>query len=312
MFHPSLRSPRAFSLVELLVVIAIIGTLVALLLPAVQMARESGRRTSCANNLKQLGLAAQQFHDVNHRFPPGYLGPIPHGHFLNHQQDNQYTGVLAYLLPFVEQQSVHSRLELESDVKINGPPWWKGSAVTLNAARTKIKSFLCPSTDVDRYQDGVTVAINISAGASRPLLQLISLQLEAGLNNYLGVAGYGGNVPGFTTYEGVFSNRSKCRLSEITDGTSNVFLFGEATGGRDEEDNVRYTSHTWMGSGIMLTDWALTSKDFDGFNSDHPNVVQFCFADGSVRRVSTAIDINTFIAISGIHDGDQVSFDAVH
>src|SRR5437899_3833187 len=74
----SIQNPRGFTLVELLVVIAIIGVLVALLLPAVQSARESSRRTACTNNLKQIGLANHVFNDVNNRFPPGHLGLFPH------------------------------------------------------------------------------------------------------------------------------------------------------------------------------------------------------------------------------------------
>src|SRR2546423_10314875 len=100
------RARLGFTLVELLVVIAIIGVLVALLLPAVQSARESGRRMSCANNIKQLGVAAHNFHDVFGRLPPGWLGQMPPSTWNSHQTDNQYIGVLAHLLPYLEQQNV--------------------------------------------------------------------------------------------------------------------------------------------------------------------------------------------------------------
>src|SRR6186997_2133216 len=105
-------SRKGFTLVELLVVIAIIGVLVALLLPAVQAAREAGRRTSCSNNLRQVGLAAHQFNDVYERLPPGYLGPMPHDTWPAHMNDNQYVGSLAYLLPFAEQKQVYDLIDV--------------------------------------------------------------------------------------------------------------------------------------------------------------------------------------------------------
>jgi type II secretory pathway pseudopilin PulG len=301
-------------LVELLVVIAIIGTLVALLLPAVQSARESSRRTNCANNLKQLGLAAHNFHDQYQRLPPGYLGPMPHDTWNNHQSDNQYLGVLAHLLPYVEQQAVYGSLQLYTDVKVKDHPWWNGGSVTTTAARTKIKSFLCPSTDPYRHESGTTAAINIYPSAGSLWIQIISFvpsesSLAFGRNNYLGVAGYFGNIPGQTTYEGVFSNRSTCRLSEISDGTSNVFMFGESTGGKD--GNRRQYGNTWAGAGIMVTAWDFSIKTWNAFSSEHGNMVQFCMTDGSVRKVSTTIDRNNFIYISGKNDARQAIFDAV-
>src|SRR5262245_24432003 len=101
-FHPPCGkcSRSAFTVAELLVVIAVVGILMALLLPAVQYARETSRRASCASNLRQIGLAATAFHDAHKRLPPGYLGPSPHDDWNRHQTDNQYVGSLAYLLPY--------------------------------------------------------------------------------------------------------------------------------------------------------------------------------------------------------------------
>src|SRR6188508_2541824 len=110
------RKSPAFTLVELLVVIAIIGVLVALLLPAVQSARESARRMQCANNLKQLGLAAHGFHDINNRFPPGTLGPTPiysRTQFSSTAGGHQLLGTLAHLLPYMEQINVYSLINTD-------------------------------------------------------------------------------------------------------------------------------------------------------------------------------------------------------
>jgi prepilin-type N-terminal cleavage/methylation domain-containing protein len=111
-----MRNPRqAFTLVELLVVVAVIGMLVALLLPAVQAAREAARRTQCQNRLKQLGLAAHMFHDTHRRLPPGYLGPDEPIPVPPVSDFRQFVGTLPYLLPQMELSQVHDRIEVELD-----------------------------------------------------------------------------------------------------------------------------------------------------------------------------------------------------
>jgi prepilin-type N-terminal cleavage/methylation domain-containing protein len=320
------RPPSGFTLVELLVVIAIIGTLVALLLPAVQIVRESARQTQCCNNLRQLALAAHEFHDSNHCFPPGSLGRFSPNENLGGPEtpgyNNQRIGALVYLLPYVEQPFLFGQLNLKTDVKVKDRPWWDSDVATLRAARTKIKLFLCPSTDAYRHHpESLFCETFTLLFRGNPLYSATTYEggvetdfefyMDWGRTNYLGSAGYIGNLQGFTTYEGVFSNRSKCRMSEITDGTSNVFLFGETEGGYYDR-NVRDGGHTWIGCGIMVTAYGLTTKDFNTFHSQHGNAVQFALADGSVRKVSRTIDYDTFIYIGGKDDGKQVSSDAVH
>jgi prepilin-type N-terminal cleavage/methylation domain-containing protein len=105
----SLRT--GFTLVELLVVISIIGLLIALLLPAVQAARESARRMNCSSNLRQLGLASAQFHDTFRRYPPGYLGVQPHSYVpCQANTPSQYVGTLPFLLPYLEAGAIYDRI----------------------------------------------------------------------------------------------------------------------------------------------------------------------------------------------------------
>src|SRR5205085_2015079 len=121
-------------------------------------------------------------------------------------------------------------------------------------------------------------------------------------------------IPGNSSTEanaGIFSNRTTCRLSEISDGSSNVMMFGETTGGKVQGTNRRQYGHTWIGSGALVTAWDFSTTEVRSFSSEHPNVVQFCFADGSVRKVSTNIDHDNFVYISAKSDARQPSFDAV-
>ena len=106
------RGRAAFTLVELLVVITIIGILIALLLPAVQAAREAARRSQCCNNLKQIGLAAHNFENAMRRFPPGYLGPIPQAAY---SYGGQQVGCLAFLLPYLECGNVWALMDPDAD-----------------------------------------------------------------------------------------------------------------------------------------------------------------------------------------------------
>src|SRR5438309_10391902 len=109
MFGAQLLRRRAFTLIELLVVIAIIAVLIGLLLPAVQKVREAAARASCSNNLKQLGLAAQNYVSNQGRMPPGLLGETPDPG-LKPTYSLQYVGVLTYLLPYIEQDTVYKQM----------------------------------------------------------------------------------------------------------------------------------------------------------------------------------------------------------
>jgi prepilin-type N-terminal cleavage/methylation domain-containing protein/prepilin-type processing-associated H-X9-DG protein len=310
-----LRSKRAFTLVELLVVIGVIGVLVALLLPAVQAAREAARRAACENNLRQLALASHSFHDNFGRFPPGYLGPMPHAKFLSSGGGRaEYIGTLVYLLPYLEQQPLFAQIQTNLDLETITKPWWQTSA-TLSAAQNTVKTFHCASIDRYRFYNGFEHLVNVYVENGGQFVETRWVGLPAtarplGRSDYVGVAGYFGNLPlpTPTRLEGVFSNRTKCRLAEITDGTSQVLLFGELTGGKDP---AFLRAYSWMGSGSFLTFYGLTPVRPIAFYSEHPGVVQFAFADGSVRRLSTQIDLDSLYALSGKHDSGRISWDAV-
>jgi prepilin-type N-terminal cleavage/methylation domain-containing protein/prepilin-type processing-associated H-X9-DG protein len=201
---------RGFTLVELLVVIFIIGLLLAILLPAIQAAREVARRTQCVNNLRQIGLGLQGFHGSFGHFPPAHKQdpnqiPNNYGQPLPYGEDDYYFSWFTRILPYVEQQS------LWNDVDFHGWPWPN------------------PSTGqgADDFVNGKTVGIfqcPSYPGPDDPVELLLpdNVIVRFAHTDYLGV-----NGTDQFEYDGILHVNSKVRTGDILDGTSHTFLVGE-------------------------------------------------------------------------------------
>lgn len=284
---------QAFTLVELLVVIAIIGVLVALLLPAVQASREAARRTQCKNNLKQVGLAFHQHHDV-HQFlptggwdwstPPTYVNGMP---AIGREQQ---AGWGFQILPYVEQAAV----------------WNGGSGATdfdksLAAMAAPIKLFFCPT----RRQPQVVIY-------SYPGY-LGGIDATHALCDYAA-----SNLDG----RGVVRQFDPRRMADVIDGTSSTLLVGDKRLNRSQlgqpqaDDNEGYTcgwnedTVRW-GSQKPQPDFLGDPSLYGGklFGSSHPGTFNVVLCDGSVRSISYSIDLSTFKALCDIGDGQVVNID---
>ena len=214
------RNRNGFTLIELLVVIAIIAILVALLLPAVQMAREAARRTQCKNNLKQLGLAAHNHEEALGYLPPGFRGEQISGAPWYYD----LWGTLALLTPYLEETAVYNSIDLNLTMYQLTAPWGITAPV---AAKTVVPVFLCPSDSMQSVCSD-TYAIQ---GALAPTNYAFCMGTGTtrGRTNWLG-----------SPYEadGVFFARSKIRLTDIKDGTSNTIGASERLLGEGDESTT--------------------------------------------------------------------------
>ena len=155
-------SRRGFTLVELLVVIAIIGILMAVLLPAIQQARESARRVDCSSRIRQIGLAARNYESAQRRFPPGYLGMLPSVNENNPGGFNQqWTGIIPHLLPFMEAKTVYNRIQANFlKVDLMGYPAWWTDDDSWATAQTRISALLCPSAPTMAPSKGTFILLH--------------------------------------------------------------------------------------------------------------------------------------------------------
>ncbi|MDZ4658300.1 MAG: DUF1559 domain-containing protein [Bythopirellula sp.] len=311
---------RGFTLVELLVVIAIIGVLVALLLPAIQAARESARRNQCVNNLKQMGLALQMHHDAKQLFPQGRNGKSP--------GPGTATSPLAVswafeLLPYIEQVAIHR--SLVKTARVDDPQ-------NATAMRSPVSVYYCPSRRqpaADRdFDNDDTVATEdhrgVAAGGD--------YAGNAGMEEDFGDGNPNGEPPGIEG--GVIYTYSRNNIRHVTDGTALSFGVGEkylptedevrrAHPGFDENRMHYFQGDTAFFSGDnnetilggtecgIAHGSALVGSNCDAsdlreqFGGDHPSICNFVFLDGHVQAVQQSIDLTTLQRLSTVAD-DQV------
>ncbi|MEX0643215.1 MAG: DUF1559 domain-containing protein [Pirellulales bacterium] len=301
------RRAAGFTLVELLVVIAIIGLLIGMLLPAIQAAREAARRMSCTNNLKQIGLALQNYHGQHKYFPPS--APL----YFKSQEPSISWRVM--ILPFLEETSVYQEIEPTKD----------GGATNWNAQTRVIDVYHCPSGERPASNSGILVQSNYAAisGAFRGTLRI---NLEK-------------SVCGDIYTNGIFYPNSRTKISRITDGTSHTLAVGERmyfflnwmdgatyagnlpTPTRicsEAASNVRFPINSdhqtvgyWKGDSDAPTGALkdLLQNDLF-FASKHSGGANFCLADGSVHLVRDTIDFTVFQDLS-TKNGEEVVQDAL-
>jgi prepilin-type N-terminal cleavage/methylation domain-containing protein/prepilin-type processing-associated H-X9-DG protein len=336
-----LQRRKGFTLVELLVVIAIIAVLIGLLLPAIQKVRAASARTQCLNNLKQIALAAFDYESVYHQFPPG-VNVSPNAVNTNPQYVSAppyagpYTGVLVYLLPYIEQDNLYRQipssyflpnttqgawayntppfdfqLGMQYNASIFGSGYENGTGI-LPAAYSHVKSYECPAAFlyvpptygvIDGYFPmpglpwGPIFFDYLPVPTNNP-----SLVMSLGQSSYIGCGGYLGSFPGYEGLKGIYCNNSTTRVTDITDGTSNTIAFGETLIG------APYFGLSWFGAGTMQSGFGLQYQGVYNFSSNHTGIVNFAWADGSVRPITLQADYYTFICASAMADGQVVNF----
>jgi prepilin-type N-terminal cleavage/methylation domain-containing protein/prepilin-type processing-associated H-X9-DG protein len=303
---PSARGPcRAFTLIELLVVIAIIAILIGLLLPAVQKVREAAARMSCTNNLKQIALAAHNYHDANGVLP---VNTQRYGfgawNWSAQQRQNSWSW-LARLLPYIEQDNLYRLGNIPNNT----------FGQDLAVLATPVKTFFCPS---DNAQSLVTMTERINLEGGR-----------IALTNYKGVSGSNwcwgdwfnrgptGNCNGLNFGDGIFYRddwKKPRRLTDITDGTSNTFMVGEDVPEKNGHCSWPYSNHAVGTCGIgpnskRSNGAAYSSRDWPNvysFRSRHPGGLQFAYADGSVHFISDSIPLTVYRALATVSGGEVI------
>jgi prepilin-type N-terminal cleavage/methylation domain-containing protein len=261
-----------FSLIELLVVITIIGILIALLLPAVQSARESARRVSCLNHLHQIGIGLQSYHAALQCFPPGCTDP-----------GNKQVAWSVFLLPYIEQQGIHQLFHFDKGYR---------SATNADATHRVIATYLCPSTN--RFATGRSG--DVTANNTKPAYD------GMGCTDYGGMYGWSDGTT--TAATGVMSYNKSFTIADVRDGTSHTIIITEDTG-RGWVSNGEWSN----GQNIFDQTGPINVMQDNEMWSDHPGGVQAAFCDGAAHFLSELLDVKVVAALCTRDGGEIVNGD---
>ncbi len=305
--QPSLTyHSRGFTLVELLVVIAIIGILIALLLPAVQSARESAQRVQCQNRLKQFGIALHSYQTNNREtFPVGSPGGGQHG-------------LWSYMLPHLDHTSLYDTFDFESNS-------------TIESHRFKlIEYYVCPSYPYDKIQQPGSTNYNYQHGAMLTYQGVAGVVIPAadGEEAQAGkTSGYG-----FVPQNGMFGYEFSREVKDISDGLSNTLMIGEFVHIDEDLESgyapppgnvrtwVRSDNSGWGSYSFKVAEHPPNSRidrisdavpyNHLPFGSYHPNMTYFVFADGSVHGLTNLVELSIYQALASANGEEPIGADS--
>jgi prepilin-type N-terminal cleavage/methylation domain-containing protein/prepilin-type processing-associated H-X9-DG protein len=334
---------RGFTLIELLVVIAIIGILIALLLPAVQAAREAARRMQCSNNLKQIGLALHNYIDSHGVFPPGYVSAVDPTRVDPCDQDAENSNSVdlgpgwawgSMILPQMEQGNLYNSINFSLSVAY---------ADNNTCSVAMVSAYLCPSdpgpTTIPVFADPPDPA-NPGSYSGTNILDTVAR------GNYVGMWGLGevcggsgptgaANVGSIGSPLGIFQRNSKTRIADILDGTSQTIAIGERSHNLSYVTWTARTPNGWLGktspieggtdlfnpspeetwTQVMgpagLEDGPRTINNpeahVEDYWSRHPGGANFLFADGSVHFLKSSINTAPWRALATKASSELIS-----
>lgn len=330
---------RGFTLIELLVVIAIIAILIALLLPAVQQAREAARRSTCKNNLKQIGIALHNYHDIHEEFPPAKLNSGMYESTVNGPTTN--TSGWVQMLAQLDQAPLFDLYDFNAPSstsnargEVAGNPVAAGSDTTnLQVTSTRMPILECPSFPAagEERTNGAGSSTAYSMNKAKRVNYLFSTGVYTD---------YSANYTAYNTNirQGAFGNNGAAKIASLTDGATNCILVGEAWGSRFKT-SINYGPWALSGthtcchgrvqghSSSILTTPAHTqyatyqqqsaiNSAYNGradgktyawtFNSGHSGGAQFVLGDGSARFISENINFTTLQQLAYIHDNTPI------
>lgn len=330
----AVRPRQGFTLVELLVVIAIIGILVGLLLPAVQAAREAARRMSCSNNLKQLGLALQNYHDTNKRFPFGSRGGITWAQAGIKDGTNWRISIL----PYMEQTAVYNRLNFGGSFGAGTTAATAYMGGNQHLSNFVLPTYRCPSSALELFPQTYITNTGGTGSFNNPGngMGIHYVGIMGAAPNYAWTqAGYRDCGHGWSCDQGIMTVNECKGMRDVTDGTSNTIIVSEQSGQVRKTDLTSNYYGGWSGARHNATLAASSCSDLwqtgatcirqppnsqiddpgnrnpyrnnTTINSFHPGGLQVVLCDGSVQFLSNSIDFQILKALAIRSDGQVAS-----